>query len=288
MDAVYLDYDQAGLEAQYDNRAAVPEHEAIFADWAARSAAYRARAECRLDQAYGRENLETLDLFLPPGGAEGAPLHAFIHGGWWRTLDKSDFSYLAEPLVAAGAVVGLINYTLCPDASIETIVGQCRAALAWLYRNAADFGADPAKLHISGHSAGAQLAAMMLVTDWPALSEDLPADLVKSSVLISGVYELEPLLHLAVNADLKLDPAMIGRLSPIRMTPPAGIPVSVIAGEAELGEFRRQSRDFAATWTEGGGQIEFAEVSGRNHFTIVNAMDQADDPVTRQMLEFLG
>ena len=285
-DMVYRDFDAAALAVAYDNRGHVPDCEDMFADWEARSAAFRARAQCRLDEAYGDSPLQTMDIFLPenPSGA----VHMFIHGGYWRALDKSQFSYPCAPLVAAGAVTASMTYDLCPAVSVEEIIRQTRAATAWLYRNAAALGGDPARLHISGHSAGGHMAVMMLATDWPAFAPDLPADLVKSVTAISGVYDLDPIPHLPTNEDIRRDAESARRMSPQFLTPAHDAPLSVIVGGGELPEFVRQSKDFADAWGGHLSTVEYTELPGLNHFTIVDTMDRADDPVTARMIAHMG
>ena len=279
---VYKNFDAASLDAAYDNRRHVPKCEEMFLDWDKRSRDYRKQSNNRLDVAYGDSKLEAMDIFLPdnPSGA----IHAFIHGGYWRSLDKADFSYLCKPLVEEGHITASVNYGLCPAVSVETIVKQTQAAVAWLYRNGAELGGDPTKIHISGHSAGGHLAAMLLATDWPSYAEDLPATLIKSVTAISGVFNLEPIPHLLTNEDIQLDADMARRLSPHFLKPAHDAPLSVIVGGSELPEFVRQSRDFADTWDTHLSNIGYLELCGLNHFTIVDTMDRADDPITTRIL----
>jgi arylformamidase len=284
-DILYQGFNQADLEKAYDNRGHVPDCEGMFASWGQRSRDYRARANSRPDVSYGPSDFEALDIFIPenPSGA----VHAFIHGGYWRALDKADFSYVCEPLVDAGAIVASVNYGLCPAVTVEAIVEQTREATAWLYRNAADLGGDPTKLHLSGHSAGAHLAVMMMATDWKAFGSDLPANPIKSVTAISGVYDLDPIPHLSTNADIRLDAAMARNLSPMFITPVVDVPLSVIVGLGELDEFVRQSKEFAADWSSKLSNVEYTELPGLNHFTIVDTMDRADDPITARMIDYM-
>ncbi len=283
---VWGNYDAEALDAQYNARAAVPNHADFFADWAARSERYRAAAEARLDIAYGATEAERLDLFVP--GSEGAPIHLFIHGGYWRSLDKSDFSFLAEPLVAAGALVAVVNYALCPAVTLDEIVRQMRAACAWAWRHAREYGGDPERIHLSGHSAGGHLTAMMLATDWPVFADDLPANLIKSGVPISGLFELAPLVHTAVNDDIRMDAETARRNSPALLDPASDAPLTVFVGGAESDEFRRQSREFVEAWRNRGAKVDYVELADLNHFTIVDRMSEPDDPVTRAILGHMG
>jgi len=201
MDAtVYRAYTAQQLEDQYNARAAVPDHERIFEEWRTRSADYRRHSDCELDIPYAYGERATLDLFRPQRA--DVPVHVFIHGGFWRAMDKSVFSYLAEGLVEGGALVAIVNYRLCPTVSIAEIVRQIRDACEWLWRNCSKYGGNPGSMHVSGHSAGGHLTAMMMATDWPSLSPDLPLNLIKSGVAVSGLFDLEPMLYIPLNDDL--------------------------------------------------------------------------------------
>ena len=274
-----------GMESQFNPRVAVGDAAAVcLAAWADQSEVRKAELTGRFDLAYGPHHLMRYD-FHP--GHKDRPIIINFHGGYWRALDKADFSYVCEPLVDAGAIVASVNYGLCPAVTVEAIVEQTREATAWLYRNAADLGGDPTKLHLSGHSAGAHLAVMMMATDWKAFGSDLPADPIKSVTAISGVYDLDPIPHLSTNADIRLDAAMARNLSPMFMTPVVDVPLSVIVGLGELDEFVRQSKEFAADWSSKLSNVEYTELPGLNHFTIVDTMDRADDPITARMIDYM-
>ena len=207
----YLGYDQAGLDAQYNLRDRHPEFQTYFDAWDARSRASRARLDCRLDVPYGEAAKETLDVF--PAGAPNAPVHIFIHGGYWQNLDKKDYSYLADALVGAGITVVVVNYALAPAVDIDEIVRQNRAALAWVWRHAGDFAADRERLSVSGHSAGGHLATMLLATDWPSFGAGMPLAPIKGVCAISGIHDLEPIRLSYQNEVLKLDDGMVARNS---------------------------------------------------------------------------
>ena len=257
------------FDAQYNNRARIPEHLQILQEWADRSAAARQALPATLDIAYGSDPAERLDLF--PTAAPRAPVLVYIHGGYWRALDKRDASFVAPPFVAAGALVVVTNYALCPAASIEEIVRQQRAALAWTWRHAAEHGGDPARIVVAGHSAGGHLAAMMLATDWPAVAPDLPADLVQGALSLSGVFELEPLRHAPFLApDLHLDAAAAARLSPVALPAPKR-PLFALVGGDESEEFLRQNALIRAAW--GAGAVPVCEaVPGRHHMSVLGEL----------------
>jgi len=277
--------DPAWREAQYNARAAVPEHPAIFARWAERSAAARAEAGRRVrpDLAYGDGPNETLDLFLPD--RTGAPLHVFLHGGYWQALDKKDFGFVAPPLVAEGIAVAVVNYALCPAVRVGDIVNQVRRALAWLWREGEGLGFDRDRIHLSGHSAGGQLVAMMMATDWPRRAPDLPADLVKSGLSISGVFELEPLIGTSINAKLGLDAEEARAVSPMGLTPATGAPLVLAVGGEESAEFHRQSAAFGAHWSALGTPVRWVPLPGRNHMTACEALAEAGHPLFRAAVE---
>ncbi len=283
---VFREYTAQQLDRQYNARLAVPGHEEIFKDWRALSADYCQQSVCQLDVAYGPGELETLDLFIPE--QTNAPLHIFMHGGYWRAMDKSDFSYLAGPLVDKGALVAVVNYGLCPSVTMDEITRQMRAACKWLRQNCHKYGGNPGDIHVSGHSAGGQLAGMLMATDWPSFFPDLPHDLIKSGVSVSGIFDLEPMLYIPLNEDLKLDKASAHRNSPIFMNPVTGASLSIVVGGQESDEFHRQSYSFAEKWRERGAKTEYVDLPGLNHFTILDQMKKPDNPLTEIMLRHMG
>lgn len=274
----------AELDRQYNARAAIPGHPQIFARWMEQSAAARQRLRCEQDYYYGSTPAETLDLF--PAHNSGAPLLIFIHGGWWRSLDKSDFSFIAPAFVNAGVSVALVNYTLAPKVPIEEIVRQMLRACAWCWRNAAGFGADPKRIHVAGHSAGGHLAAMMLAADWPALAHDLPQDLIRGGLAISGVYDLEPVSRTPfLRNDLRLDKAAAHRVSPVRYTPSRSVPLHTAVGEHESDEFHRQARLIRRVWSHcQGNHVELPE---HNHLTVVDELARPHGPLFRTALRMM-
>lgn len=267
MTAAYRHYTADELELQYNARLSIPDHPLIFARWASASADVRARAFARLDVPYGDGPNEKMDIFLPP--RVGAPVAMFIHGGYWRSLDKSDFSDKAAALTDAGAAVAVANYSLCPGASIGAIADEMRRAVIWLWRNAGTFGGDRYGIQLIGHSAGAHLAALLLATHWQEIAPDLPRCPIQSAVAISGIFDLDPLLHIPVNQDLKLTAESARRLSPFYMRPVCRVPLALAWGGRESDEFKRQSRDFAERWRDLGIQARTVEIPDRHHLSVV-------------------
>lgn len=262
----YRSYDREALEAQYNLRRRVPEHVDFLARWAADSETARRTLPCRLDLRYGEDDAAaTADVF--PAALPDAPVLLFIHGGYWRTLDKGDFSFLAPPWVTAGATFAAINYPLAPQAPMDRIVACCRQAVAWARREFAG------PLFLAGHSAGAHLAAMALIAE-PAAG----------ACLLSGVYDLAPVrLVPYVNDDLGLDEATAVRNSPLHQQSAEDIPLVVGVGADETEEFVRQSRCFAVDW----GADVYVEMPGRHHFSAVDALADADSLLFGAVLDLI-
>ena len=271
------------VEREYNLRAAFPDHPQWFARWAVDSAAARTRLETRLDVRYGSGPKQTMDLFLTER-ARGTLL--FIHGGYWRALDKSDHSFVAPPFVARDISVAVINYDLCPGVDIARIVEECREAVAWLRREGPRYGLAVEPLVVSGHSAGGHLAAMLVATDWRA--RGLPPRTIAGAVALSGVFDLEPLVQVSFNVDLKLDAGRAYLVSPIHLQPRVPTTVLIAAGADETSEFVRQSWLLWERWPEchPSGRRSPLFVAGRHHFSVVSDLGSAESELVRKTLEF--
>jgi len=278
-------FDPAWLDVQYNNRARVPEHPQIFARWERASEFARANSSRRIDVAYGATPAETLDVFPTPRA--NAPVLVFIHGGWWRSLDKRDHSFIAPAFTQAGALVVVPNYALCPAVTIETIALQLTRSLIWTHRNAAMYGGDPQRIVVAGHSAGGHLAAMMLSCDWRAIDPKLPARLVRGALSISGLFDLEPVRNTPfLKADLRLTPASAQRLSPVRFARPSG-PLYETVGALESEEFLRQNQAIRDAW--GAKSVPVCEtVAGTNHYDVLHALADPQSPLHARALQLLG
>ena len=280
----------AWLESQYNNRALVPEHPLVFERWERASALVRQQSPGHQDIPYAEGAGATLDLFpaTVPTGSGAAPVLVFIHGGYWRSLDKSQHSFVAPSFNADGAVVVVPNYALCPAVSIEQITLQCAAALAWVWRNVAGFGGDPSRIALVGHSAGGHLATMLMSCRWKDLGNDLPAAPVAGALSISGLYDLEPLRHVAsVQADLKLSPAAVSRLSPAFFPRPKAGKLYAAVGAEESDEFLRQNRLIRDVW--GPTAVPVCEtVPGKNHFTVLESLADPAGRLHELALRLLG
>lgn len=250
---------------QYDNRARVPDAPEILQRWARQSARVRKALPAQLNLAYGPAPSHTLDVF--PARQRGAPVLVFIHGGWWRALDKSDLSFIAPAFVRAGITVVLPNYTLCPHTSIGGIALEMAQALAWVHRHADSLGADAQHITVAGHSAGGHLAAMLACCDFTRVGNDLPPDLLHAAIAVSGVFDLGPIRRTPfLQPDLRLSAADVPRLSPAFFPAPR-LPVLALVGGDESAEHRRQNRLLGQRWKLPAQQV--LEVAGANHFTVV-------------------
>jgi arylformamidase len=265
------------LEAQYNLPRRHPERGSMLAAFGRESERVRAALPVQLDVPYGEGPQETLEIF-PAAASEPAPVLIFFHGGYWRSMDKRDFSFVAGPLVPAGIAVVAPNYALVPRVSVDEIVEQARLAVAWVCRNAATFGGDPSRIFVSGHSVGGHLAATAALTDWAAAG--LPPDLVKGGCSISGLFDLEPLLYTSINDDLRLDAAAAARLSPVRHLRQGLPPFVVAVGALETEEFVRQSLEFAAAWRAAGSPCDEHVLAGLNHYTIILECARPESAVT--------
>ncbi len=260
-------YDPQWLDSMYNNRALVPDHAIHLGQWAEASEDAKQAHRNQLDIPYGESAMEKLDVF--PAAKKGAPMVVFIHGGYWRSLDKSDHSFIAPAFVNHGACVVIPNYALCPAVTVPQIVMQMVKALAWTYRNARKHGGDPNRITVIGHSAGGHLAAMLLACAWPAYAKDLPADLVKNALSISGLYELEPVMHTPFLKDsLQLTPEQARLCSPAWMPRPRQGKLYAIAGADESAEFLRHNTLIQSAW--GKKTVPLCEaITGRNHFSVL-------------------
>ncbi|NRF67555.1 alpha/beta hydrolase [Aquincola sp. S2] len=259
--------DAAWYEAQYNNRARVPEHPAILARWAEASVLAREGLSHALDLPYGDSEAERLDVFA--ADRPNAPVLVFIHGGWWRALDKAEHAFVAPAYVKAGAMVVVPNYGLCPSVGIEDIALQTARALAWTWRHAAEHGGDSSRIVVAGHSAGGHLAAMLLACRWKTVGEDLPQRLVAGAMSISGVFDLEPIRQAPfLQQDLQLTPASVKRLSPAFFPRPKG-PLYAVVGGQESDEHLRQNRLIRDQW--GPSTVPVCEtIVGKNHFDVLH------------------
>jgi arylformamidase len=261
--------DMALLSKLYNNRELVPDHAQYFARWAEGSQKARSTMTAHLDLRYGDMPGETIDLF-PSRRGDGSCM-MFIHGGYWRSLDKRDFSFLAPAFVSGGISLAVVNYDLCPKVSMEEIVRQMLRASRWLWLHAEEYGMDQDRLYASGHSAGGHLTAMLMTALWPVFDSRLPKDLWKGGLAISGVYDLRPLVAVDwLNVDLRLDEEMATRLSPAFFPTATRAPVMTAVGGDESSEFLRQNALLGERWKSAfAGDIAMPRA---NHFSVVDGL----------------
>ena len=281
---VYLGYDQAGLDRQYNNRARFPNFTEHFQSWRKWSDETKGRIRGVVDLAFGPTEAEKIDIF--PADRAGAPLYVFIHGGYWYSLDKADYSYVADGMKPHGIATTVNNFGLAPAYDMDEIVRQNRAALAFLWRRAAEYGADPGRIYVAGHSAGGHLAALLLATDWPSFEPGLPRDLVKGACAIGGIFDLEPIRLSSLNDKLHLTQNQVTQHSPLRR-PAAMAPLLLVVAKDESDEFHRQSREMARYWKQNGGSCELIVPEGLDHFDVVNQLKDPACSLVRLQLDHM-
>ena len=268
-----MNAEKTDYELLYNPRLVVADYQRIFDRWEIESERARAALDCYLDVPYGTLEAEKLDLFRARGTSKG--LLMYIHGGYWRALDKKRFSFLAPALVRAGITVAVPNYALCPAVSVEDIVMQMVQACAWLYRNGGNFGAPIHKLFVCGHSAGGHLAAMMLCCQWQRFAPDLPKKVVAAALSISGLYDLTEVAKVAsINVDVRLSEKSAIKLSPAFMPPATDAPFYTAVGGEENEGFHIQNALISRKW----GKAHSGDVlcPGANHFTILDELCKQD------------
>lgn len=281
----------AWYDSMYNNRALVPHHAAHFAQWAQTSADARASLQCNLDIAYGEGPNETLDIF--PAKQKNAPVVVFIHGGYWRSLDKADHSFVAPPLHDMGACVVVVNYALCPGTSeqpvtIPDIAQQMAKALAWTWHHIAQYGGNPQQVMVAGHSAGGHLAAMLLACDWKKVDPSMPAHWLQKALSISGLYDLTPLRKTPfLQTSLKLTAQHARMASPALWPRPKKGVLYTVAGGDESAEFLRHNRLIHQTW--GPKTVPVCEdLAGLNHFSIVTDLTKKGTRLSALMKQLLS
>jgi arylformamidase len=274
-------YSADEIEIQFNPRASVPSFEADQARHAAWSAAARAALDGHLNVAYGDGPLHKVDVFPAPG-ARAAPVHVYFHGGYWRAQDKANFAHFAKTLVGEGVCTVVANYDLCPAVTLDGTVESALRALAWTWRHAGDYGGDPERLTISGHSAGAHLCAMALAHDWAA--DGVGADLIKGAVPSSGIFDPEPAMHITVNAEIRLTEAIARRHDALRLAPTARCPVRLFVGGDETSEWIRQSELYLEHLRRHGLDASLGVIPGRHHFDVIDEYVDPASPIVRAIV----
>jgi arylformamidase len=277
-------YTQAQIDEQYNPSLGLSPGTAPMEHFLVQAQAARKNLKCVLDIPFGPTVSETLDIF--PADVPNAPVFVFVHGGYWRAFSSKDFSGIALGLQPLGITTVVVNYALCPQVTLDEITRQARAAVAWTVRNIAQYGGDPSRIGIGGHSAGAQLTAMCLLTPW-AQDYGLPQDPLKAAVLVSGLYDLAPLRYSYLQPMIQLDEGLIQRNSAAFCVRSCKTPTWVTWGGAESAEFARQSALFHAQWAALGNTGILREQAGANHFTAIHGFEDVNSELCQWLAKSL-
>jgi arylformamidase len=264
---IYKQYDQAALDRQYNNRLHVPDFATYIDRWKLLSRQTEKEYPVVKDIAYGKLPREQLDIY--PSQQPSSKTLIFIHGGYWQKFDKADFQFIAKAFRAYGITTVLINYPLAPAAFVDQILLSCREALQWLYKNISAYNGDPGQLYIAGHSAGGQLAAMLLTTKWSQFN--IATDMIKGVCAISGIFNLIPIRLSDINHVLSMDTETALRNSPVQQSPATQCPILIVVGSHETSEFQAQSHELYTCWKE-IIPAEIEQIPGLNHFSIVETL----------------
>ena len=273
-------------EFQYNPQRAFPNFADYQAQRAPANAAARSNLTAHLDLPYGDHPLRRVDLFPAATGAGTAPVHIFFHGGYWRAQDKENFAFIAAPLVASGVTAVIANYELCPASTLDGVVDSALAAFEWICRTIADYGGDPTRISVSGHSAGAHLCAEVLATDWRERGIDPSA--IRGAVMISGIFNPAPTIRTTVNMQLNLTPEIAARHNVEFRPPRVACPTWVFAGGREPWHWIDQSYRYAHHLHRHGGDPEVHVLPGYNHFDIIQQFQDDGSPILRATLGAAG
>ncbi|ANN76047.1 alpha/beta hydrolase [Bordetella flabilis] len=271
----------------YRNRDFIPDFDAIIAETAARSREFAKRVDMRRDVSYGPGARERMDIVFPPRIAKGAPLHVFIHGGYWRSGNKDDHWLVAAPVLAAGGIAALVTYDLMPDTRLAAIVAQVRAAVRHLVAMAPDLGADATRLTASGHSAGAHLASYLAAIGTEESSlPDLPA--LRGLLLVSGIYDLTDIPGSFLKSEAKMTPAEASAWSPLASRQLHGPRRIVMVSERDTAPFHTQGRQLASLLGRTVHDGQFRVEAGLNHLTVVLALGDPESPSGRCLADLVA
>jgi arylformamidase len=264
----YLGYTGAELDALYEAPRQVPDVSVYLDRFEAASAAARERYDGRIDVAYGDHPRERLDAFH--AASADAPAVLFFHGGYWRASSKERYSFLADGAVALGATLIAVEYALIPTVTMSELLDQCRRAVAFVHAHAADLGCDGSRLHLTGHSAGGHIVAMLFATDWERWG--VAPQAIRGGLALSGLFDLEPIRETYLQETLGLTDEDVLRNSPARLGPRVSAPLHVSVGGDEGAEFIRQARVMQVQWESRSSPIETAILDGRNHYSLVESL----------------
>src|SRR5215470_1304175 len=275
-DPIFLSYDRAALDLQYNNQLRVPDFADHVARWQKESARVRAALPGERDVAFGSSPDEILDIYMPIKGGRPAPVQVFYHGGYWRSFKAADFAFVAERFAEAGVLAVIVNYALVPTVRIGELVRQCRAALAWVHANIARYGGDPNRIFVSGHSAGGHLVAALTAL---AVEPDTHG-LLQGGVSLSGIFDLEPIRLCYLQETLQLTPGEVEANSPARHLPETSKPLILSYGADESQEYARHSTEYGRALAARGLPCTVRPLAGHNHMSICSALgDRRSEPM---------
>ncbi|MGH7875797.1 MAG: alpha/beta hydrolase [Candidatus Binatia bacterium] len=280
----YKDFRQDELEYQYNPRVSVPKYPELAKVRAAQARKVRESATSWLNVPYGNSPREKLDIYAAEKA--GGPVLVYIHGGYWRSGSKEDNCNFVPTFTRRGATVVLVEYDLCPHVTVTDIVRQTRTSIAWVYKNIIRYSGDPAKLFISGHSAGGHLTAMALAHDWE--KEGLPVDMIKGAVATSGVYDLDMVMKISVQEQAQLTPQLAKQNSPFLHPPVVRCPLVIAVGGAEPKGWQQMSEDFFRLCKERGMKVEYLIEPDANHYTMSEHLLDEHRPLTQAMIKLMG
>ena len=268
---VYMGYTATDLAIQLDVAKTIKDLPAYQQESAEMSHKVVTNLDCFKDVQYGNDEPQKLDIF--PAAVDRAPILVDIHGGGWRSGSRNIRSFPASSVTKAGVMWVPIDYGLAPNYSIHQMVDHVRSAIVWLYHNVSKYGGDPSKLYVSGNSAGGHLTGCILMPDWHK-NFGVPSDIIKGACAISGVYDLQALVHAeyGYNDELGMDIETAQKYSPLFNLPTKGCPLIVSYGAPEPNEFRRQSRVYYEAWKDGGFPATEIVVNGAHHFAMSRQM----------------
>ncbi|GAA4130637.1 alpha/beta hydrolase [Aminobacter aganoensis] len=274
------------LDRDYGARGSVTAEvfEAAMGDYRSRSKEMRDHAT-HLDVVYDEQSGQTIDIYGT--GGEARPVFVFIHGGYWRMLSKHDSAFMAAMLAKQGIATAVVDYRLAPEASLDEIVREVRAAIGFLWKNGRSFGIDPERIYVGGSSAGGHLTGTVLSGGWHA-GEGVPEDVIKGALPISGLFHLAPISKSFVQDWIRLDEAAIARLSPAANLPGVGCPIVVAFADGEPDGFRRQSTEYDRLWRDAGFASELMEIPGRNHFDVLLDLASEDTILSKALVRLIN
>jgi arylformamidase len=280
----YRGFRQDEMEFQYNPRVSVPEFPELARIRSAQARKVRDSAKSWLNVPYGSSPREMLDIYA--ADKAGGPVLVYIHGGYWRSGSKEDNCNFVPTFTKRGATVVLVEYDLCPQVTVADIVRQTRSAIAWVYKNIVRYGANPSKVFVAGHSAGGHLTAMALAHDWA--NEGMPADLMKGAVATSGVYDLDMVMEISVQEQVRMTPEIAKQNSPLLHPPRVKCPLVVAVGGAEPKGWQQMSEDYFNYCKQHGMPVEYLIEPDANHYTMSEHLLDDSRPITRAMLKQMG